>query len=172
MERPGITYQNATDLVCNLPKTEVDRYASQVASILRFEPGADIFGLIAKIGGRLHVEDIFSRPADIDTIFVHGVRDFDIVLSSISSPRRDRFTIAHELGHYFLHSLQGQRPLRAARNGSNRAEWEANWFAAGFLMPRDMIASDIQTISIPEMAIKYGVSQVAISIRMKSFSAQ
>ena len=70
-------------------------------------------------------------------IYVHGRGDFDIVLPQFTSPLRDRFTIGHELGHYFLHSRQGERPLVAYRQGSGRLEWEANWFAAGLLMPKD-----------------------------------
>lgn len=52
-----------------------------------------------------------------------------------TSPERDRFSIAHELGHYFLHFRMTKQAMVAQRFGSTREEWEANWFAAGFLMP-------------------------------------
>src|SRR5258707_210792 len=122
MKRPGIEYKEAKDLVCNLAKAEVDKYAAKAAGVLGFKPGADISALVKTLGGRIHVEDLFGTLGDEDTIYVHKAEDFDIILSTISSPRRDRFTIAHELGHYFLHSKQGRLPLVAARDGSDRAE--------------------------------------------------
>jgi Zn-dependent peptidase ImmA (M78 family)/transcriptional regulator with XRE-family HTH domain len=42
---------------------------------------------------------------------------------------RDRFTIAHELGHIYLHTLRG--PIEAAK-----AELEANRFAGALLLPK------------------------------------
>ena len=64
-------------------------------------------------------------------------------------PTRRRFTIAHELGHWYLHQ-NGQQSL-FCRHGSidedsneerpNLAliEQEANWFAATLLMPAEMV---------------------------------
>jgi hypothetical protein len=65
-------------------------------------------------------------------------------------PERRRFTIAHELGHHYLHQ-QGQGTL-FCRHGSVDAdeapadrpelpaiESEANWFAASLLMPAEMV---------------------------------
>jgi hypothetical protein len=45
-------------------------------------------------------------------------------------PDRDRFTLAHELGHLVLHS----------RRDSAAAEWEANRFASAILMPAQSAA--------------------------------
>jgi uncharacterized protein DUF955 len=65
-------------------------------------------------------------------------------------PGRRRFTIAHELGHHYLHQ-RGQGTL-FCRHGSVEAgeapadrpplpeiESEANWFAASLLMPAEMV---------------------------------
>lgn len=57
---------------------------------------------------------------------------------------RDRFTIAHEIGHFFLHSevdlalsrIENHSAVPAYRN----SEWQANAFASAFLMPDHIIA--------------------------------
>lgn len=102
---------------------------------------------------------------------------------------RQRFTIAHELGHFFLHSdvlRRGahvdkvvtilNRDSEAARGVSN-IEIEANQFAAELLMPKFLIAAflgknglDIRMMPdddiIAEMAKAFRVSMTAIAIRL------
>lgn len=168
MKRKEIQYQAASELVSRMTREETDAYAQEAARLLKFSPGGDIRQLVTRLGGRLHVVDVFEQ-IDEDSIYVHGENDFDIIVSAISSPRRDRFTIAHELGHYYLHSRQGEFPLVATRNGSNRAEWEANWFAAGFLMPakqfRQAFSSYRNSKLLAEM---FGVSERAAEIRLSA----
>ena len=64
-------------------------------------------------------------------------------------PNRRRFTIAHELGHWYLHQ-HGQQSLfcrhgsvdedaKADRPELPEIEAEANWFAASLLMPAEMV---------------------------------
>ena len=64
-------------------------------------------------------------------------------------PNRRRFTIAHELGHWYLHQ-SGQQSLFCRHGsvdedpGADRPELpeievEANWFAASLLMPAEMV---------------------------------
>jgi hypothetical protein len=55
-----------------------------------------------------------------------------------------RFTGAHELGHYFLHAdcgmtLHRDRPLDGASTGLDKREREANYFAGVFLAPDDLV---------------------------------
>ncbi len=66
----------------------------------------------------------------------------------LGSTVRQRFTIAHELGHFFLHRASSTVFVDAApiffrdessSNGSQREEIEANAFAAELLMPEDAI---------------------------------
>lgn len=169
MRRPNVKYEEAINHICNLMKQQVDDYAAKATSVLGFRPGDDIISLVQQLGGRIHYIDLLDAAADEDTIFVHGHSDFDIILSSISSPNRDRFTIAHELGHYLLHSRQGAIPLVAARSGSNRAEWEANWFAAGFLMPaREFAAAFRSGKRVFELASAFAVSEAAAAVRIKA----
>ncbi len=165
MERVGIQYGTALALVCNRPKDFIDSLAEKAAEAM-LNPGGDILQLTESLGGRIHYRNMFEDDVDVDTIFVHRKNDFDIVLPDHSTPRRDRFTVAHELGHFFLHAWMGQRPLKAARNGSDRAEWEANWFAAGLLMPKAKFkAAHKEKRSLSWLADKFDVSEHATKIR-------
>jgi len=99
---------------------------------------------------------------------------------------RRRFTIAHELGHYFLHKglletvhvdREFQLKLRsdAASQGTDPDEVEANVFAAELLMPAGFIESDLQKMSgldlhdeslLRGLAQAYRVSLQALLIRL------
>lgn len=104
-------------------------------------------------------------------------------MSGLTSSERDRFTIAHELGHYFLHfplvrkkfpgaSMVATRWVDETDTDQRRAEWEANWFAAAFLMPNDLFKADADLSSndIQYLSLKYGVSMHAAQIRLATLS--
>ena len=107
---------------------------------------------------------------------------YTILVNSSESPKRQYFTIAHELGHYFLHkelletdeiiideaSLLGS-PSLYRTDGTNSAviEREANNFAASLIMPKDLVAKAWDELQdIEELAKIFKVSSVAMSIRL------
>jgi len=122
-------------------KKAVYEFASSVAERLLPEPGADPTSLVESFGGKVFYQNIFEAEGTKDgSILIEADGTFRIYLPDYVSLERNRFTLAHELGHYILHRLVPGRnsPLRASRTtgaNSERAEWEANWFAAAFLMP-------------------------------------
>jgi Zn-dependent peptidase ImmA (M78 family) len=102
-------------------------------------------------------------------------------------PHRQRFTIAHELGHFLLHEgetvhLDESREaftinLRDARSerGEDNDEREANLFAAELLMPAKFLAEELQgkaldllgdTAFLEMLAKKYKVSVQALTFRL------
>jgi Zn-dependent peptidase ImmA (M78 family)/DNA-binding XRE family transcriptional regulator len=86
-----------------------------------------------------------------------------IVLSHKGNPMRQRFSVAHELGHLLLH------PEPAP--GSRVHEREANTFAAELLMPadeiRDRLPTPVDITALKETADGYGVSVAALAYRGK-----
>ncbi len=86
-----------------------------------------------------------------------------IVLSQKGNPMRQRFSVAHELGHLLLH------PDPAP--GSRVHEREANTFAAELLMPaaeiRDRLPTPLDLTTLKETADGYGVSVAALAYRGK-----
>jgi Zn-dependent peptidase ImmA (M78 family) len=89
---------------------------------------------------------------------------------------RQRFTIAHEIGHYVLHSSEIlhydktdlERVYFRTDNISDLNEIEANHFAAELLMPEDLIYKCINygIRSIKELADKLNVSEDAMRYRL------
>lgn len=159
-----------------LPKTQVYELAESVAAQLDFKPGDDIHALVERIGGKVLVQDtLMDDPEMSGSLFVEDQDNFKIIVPAHTSSLRDRFTIAHELGHYVLHylwqkshgGLKSDR-LMALRKGSDRVEWEANWFASGFLMPEHHFKDAFQRLnSVSKVAAEFEVSAAAADIRAK-----
>ena len=170
--RPGKEYVRGDQIdPCFLRKAHVEEFAEVIAKECEFQVGTDPKELVEDLNGRIHLLDIaeLSNSNTSGSIFVHGTEDFDICLPTYTSPLRDRFTIAHELGHYFLHSAQGDIPIVAFRNGSTRIEWEANWFAASLLMPKAEFRQAARLgLSVAALASRFGVSQEAARVRKEA----
>lgn len=107
---------------------------------------------------------------------------FKIRLFPFQSEERKKFTIAHELGHLFLHMGYGideelweqQDTEEYYRNGASAEdEYQANEFAAAFLMPKKEykkimdLNTEGTTVYTGRIAEKFGVSVAAASNRGK-----
>lgn len=100
---------------------------------------------------------------------------------------RQRFTIAHELGHYVLH--QAAQPLFIDKRyrssaiyyrdgltstGENPLEIEANAFAAALLMPEDLVSAEVAKLeldwgdeeALSALAKRFKVSTQAMAYRL------
>ena len=102
------------------------------------------------------------------------------------SMTRQRFTIAHELGHFLLHNqdehihVDHEFRVRFRRNplsseGTDTNEREANFFAASLLMPEEFMERDLEheidlfdEDFLQNLARKYGVSTQALVNRLKN----
>jgi Zn-dependent peptidase ImmA (M78 family) len=105
-----------------------------------------------------------------------------LLVNQADPPYRKRFTIAHELGHHFLHLLEdgefidgeanlfrGQNEDQENATPDKRREIQANMFAAALLMPEDAVREDWQRVATAEgMARRFNVSESAMNIRLKS----
>lgn len=120
---------------------------------------------------------------DLSGMALHkdGIRA--IIVNAAHHKNRQRFTIAHELGHHQLHFdllEQGVHVDKAifrrdqySAAGVNKFEIEANHFAAELLMPKKQIRKivspsiDLQDDDqIGPLASKFGVSNSALSFRI------
>lgn len=74
---------------------------------------------------------------------------------------RDRFTLAHEVGHYFLHD-DGFTYARSTTKIPSycNPEWQANTFASAFLIPKSLTLN----MSVEEIMNACQVSYQAASI--------
>ncbi|MGL4946208.1 MAG: ImmA/IrrE family metallo-endopeptidase [Cetobacterium sp.] len=140
--------------------------------------------LVKKLNGRIKKVDYLNYDAEI--IKKTETIDFEIILSEYPSIQRKMFSIAHELGHLFLHmlylindnhwnSLSENQSYK--REGLNKLESEANFFAAELLMPEEeylnqlkknkILKDDNVYFNTQNMAKYFNVSENAIINRGK-----
>lgn len=105
-----------------------------------------------------------------------------IGINSNESQVRKRFTIAHELGHFILHSNKEDDLFiskihfrdEESSTGEMKREREANAFAAGILMPRFLIEKELSKLkgksavedAVSKLASIFNVSEIAMSYRL------
>ncbi len=100
-----------------------------------------------------------------------------IGVSSSEAFVRQRFTIAHELGHFFLHPQKDAFvDYRDNKRDVMRTprEKQANMFAAALLMPRDILRKDCKAMAksgladddLQALARRYAVSEDAMRFRL------
>lgn len=133
---------------------QIEEIAEKLGIRIKRAPSDDFSGLLLRKDGRALI----------------GINDSE-------SHVRQRFTIAHELGHFFLHQAKDAFvDYRDNQSGIVRSfkEREANMFAAAFLIPRKLLVADVQKISskgifdpeIESLARKYDVSKESMNYRL------
>lgn len=100
---------------------------------------------------------------------------------AIAEPVRQRFSIAHEIGHWEQHPNLTQGYLCTAADlrdyGRSTEEAEANWFAATLLMPKFLIPPEVfkqdpKFSFISKLARDFGTSLTAAARRFVELSSQ
>jgi len=160
-----------------LRRESVHKLAEGIAKQLGYNPGDDLIPIVARLGGKISFQDAWEMDtATSGSVRIDREGKFEIFLALHTGQSRDRFTIAHEIGHYILHYLWPKKhghdvgPIEATRYGAGRVEYEANWFAAAFLMPADSFKQSFESANgdLSEVSSKFGVSMAAAKIRAQS----
>lgn len=107
---------------------------------------------------------------------------FVITVNDSENTNRKNFSIAHELGHFFLHRDEVKKQKRmdrgpienASKPEERQREIEANKYASVLLVSNqalDKFLSSIgeQKISVDQLSEKFEVSTQVMRIRMKSY---
>ena len=138
-----------------------------LAPPVNIEKVSEVLGLTIKTANFKNndIAGVFDR--ELKTIFV-----------SFTDPIvRQRFTIAHEIGHYILHDHNINEEVYFRKDISwphdnvekVMSEQEANWFAASLLMPREAIKlywKDLRDIS--DLADQFRVSISVVRYRLEN----
>ena len=103
-------------------------------------------------------------------------RDAAVLLALGESKRRQRFTCAHEIGHFMLRRADADETPYSfvdKRNGlsaedTNPDERWANAFAAELLMPEAIVRDWSKSHDDLAMAERFGVSSEAMNARLRS----
>lgn len=99
---------------------------------------------------------------------------YDIMFNPNKMMERQHFTLAHELGHYFLNHIKTGQNLFDNEDSLNEKtkdiEIEANYFAVNFLLPKKLIEKDFVRIITYSKRIKTREIPVPISGNGHQFS--
>lgn len=162
-------------------KKQIEDFATRVAAHFSFTEKSDPTELVSTLGGNVNRVPM-SEKDDVSSgwIVVNDIGNFQILLNRDTVGERQRFTIAHELGHYFLHyvnrRVNDESPAfcmmaKFGKMDDNlKAEYEANWFALTFLMPEEKFKAVYkkQDGNLPYVAAYFGVPLWIADVRRKS----
>lgn len=168
-------------------KTPSEILAEKLA--LQYNPNRQIpfpFENIEKDKKELHITYSNTLPDEVSggIVYVKKDKEFKIAVNAKKSETRQYFTMAHEIGHYFLHRklimrkkgiVDGDPTLsstmalfRQDMYESTIVETEANQFAASLIMPEDVVRYGWSELPIIEECAKiFRVSISAMSIRLE-----
>lgn len=107
-------------------------------------------------------DEALSIPADDLLLIKESVYE-----GAAAGNPRDRFTIAHEIGHLILHKDYKNCFARTESNVKpyEDPEWQANCFAGEFLVPYHLC----KNMSTDEIALRCGVSKKAAEVQKSTF---
>lgn len=133
-------------------------------------PHVDVESMIEKLGiNLLRVSEPGWRGA------VRSERDTATIwIRREDSAGGQRFTMAHELGHLFLHNLtEAHRDTSDYMSSSIRMERQANRFAADLLMPFWMLDEYVMR-NVPRsmLAQRFQVSEAAMEFRLREWAGE
>lgn len=142
-------------------------------------PPVDVFSIASQLGVEIRAIKKNANFSADGCLLIHEGRPF--ILVRPDHPRvRQRFTVAHELGHLLLHDLKEVRAdlsldetdvyWRNMRSGpftKNIKEAEANRFAAELLMPTYLMQAEAPGSTLYTLARDFDVSQTAMNLRLR-----
>lgn len=120
---------------------------------------------------------------DLSGMLLRDGDSWRIIVNKGDSIKRKIFTIAHELGHYFLHrdqrdefidGMYTQSFTRSEAEKYKDQEVEANEFAGQLIMPKQIIErefaglSKIDISNVNNLSAKLGVSNFAMTTRLRN----
>ena len=162
-----------------LPQHEIER---RVEEVLRTHGMEHIPVNPVILAHRLGIQVLNAKFYDSTVVgmIVKEGSNITILVNEGDQPYRKRFTIAHEIGHYFLHLtddgeiVDGDANLfRQARDDQKsitpeaRREIQANMFAAALLMPADAVKEQwVSLKSIKKLARRFSVSESSMGFRV------
>lgn len=135
----------------------------------------DPWEIASKLG--IRAESSPRLPPDVSGLIMRSESgDARILVDSRDSPRRQRFTCAHEIGH-LIQNVDKERIDFVDRRTApgvdkNPEEIYADEFAANLLMPENAVRASIGgsalgAMDILTLARKFDVSELAMSYRLR-----
>ena len=168
-------------------KQKIDQIEQQAEQILRDSGAYSVPVPVDRVARHLNLKAQSSPLGDkvSGVLVVENLRGA-IAYNSSHAPVRQRFTIAHEKGHNFLHVIQKNTHSRLfidryiahrdedSSTGNDHEEVEANSFGAALLMPAKLVREEIKRYGLDlddeedlsRLAKRFNVSSTAMSYRL------
>ena len=89
----------------------------------------------------------------------------DVYEGAVKGDPRDRFTLCHEVSHYFLHQPHSISFARGKIPRYRDPEWQANTFAGELMAPYELV----KDMSAEEIAVKCKMSRQAAKIQYNEY---
>ncbi len=156
-------------------ETDAERLAHQAWETLKLEPPVDLDYVAQRLGITVdrvefleEIDGFYTRHPEDNTPLV-------AINSSYLKPlARQRFTLAHEMGHHLLgHYRPGVFCVDGVGTRKNRLERACDRFAALLLMPEALVREWFEDLRANEehrvaiMAERFGVSIAAMRVRLR-----
>src|SRR5574341_1456893 len=156
------------------------RAATRLRQLKTRKAPVDVWRVARQLGVRVERADLGE---DCSGVLVRKGGAAVIGVNYSHHPNRQRFTIAHELGHFVLHKGakyidKGMTTLQfrnaESSTGTQTEEREANQFAAALLMPQEWVRPEFEKQpfdlgddeALSAMCKRFGVSSQAMSFRL------
>jgi Zn-dependent peptidase ImmA (M78 family) len=134
-------------------------------------PPVDLTTILSAHG--IQYEEIDDFPDSVDALIIEKGNHIYAAVNARQHVHRRRFSLAHELGHFFLHrgdydseeavSIDEPPSEEAQSPTKDPAEAEADMFAGELLVPVGMLRIHIQK-GIPELSRIFLVSEQVVGI--------
>ena len=136
-------------------KEIINKQADLLYTTLKLQPGFNLREIIDRLGGKVEIYENDELGEGVEATIV-PIEDNSSFKISYRKQGIDesyiRFAIAHELGHLFLHMAhkdnKGRYKIDGAYNRKSQnislLEWEAEEFAAAFLMPEKVFRMKVE----------------------------
>jgi IrrE N-terminal-like domain len=135
-------------------------------------PPVDLLQILAAYG--IGYEEVDEFPETVDALIIEDGIKFYAAVNAKQHLHRQRFSLAHELGHYFLHRNgmpEDAVTIDNAPTGEDEmvaptkspAEIEADLFAGELLVPFEMLKGHVSK-TLPELSKLFLVSEQVVSI--------
>lgn len=134
-------FNKATEkFASNLSESAISTVSKKFKEILQLnDSNENIREIITSLNGTTSYDDPSHwEDNQIASLTVNAEdKKFEIIASKYLSEEEKNYAIAHELGHYILHSDLGKRSLEFSLYGNGILEDEADAFAYNLLMPKE-----------------------------------
>lgn len=154
--------------------SKVNEYLEELTSSILLDN--DMYKIPADIIKIAKANDIDVYEGDLDKKISGAIKydkntkKFAILLNKNDARTRQRFTLAHELGHFFLHKeilMSDEIHVDIMYRMPNEKEKEVDYFAGALLINKTLLEKMYQNNkSITELAELFDVSVSAMTVRL------